>query len=137
VNEKICRLRPVEETGTWTAEEKTAAAIHQEVAREINQLLGRIFTERGKDGHFDLEAVEMAMRSALHRAGAAALSALLRFPAPGADQRAIPCACGQQAGELCVEVLLPHSSPRRRGSEKGLARGGRSDKISIARRVFP
>jgi hypothetical protein len=67
------------------------------VAREINQLLGRLFTQRGKDGHFDLEAVEMAMRSALHRAGAAALRELLRFSAPVADQRTIPCACGQQA----------------------------------------
>jgi hypothetical protein len=75
---------------------KTAAAIHQEVAREISQLLGRIFAQRGKDGRIDLEAVEMAMRSALHRAGAAALSELLRFPAPAADQRTIPCVCGQQ-----------------------------------------
>ena len=76
---------------------KTAAAIHQEVAREINQLLGRIFAQRHQDGRTDLEAVEMAMRSALHRAGAAALTELLRFPAPAADQRTIPCACGSQA----------------------------------------
>jgi hypothetical protein len=76
---------------------KTAAAIHQEVAREINQLLARIFAQRGKEGRLDLEAVEMAMRSALHQAGAAALTELLRFAAPAADQRTIPCACGQQA----------------------------------------
>jgi hypothetical protein len=44
-----------------------------------------------------LEAVEMAVRSALHRAGAAALSELLRFPAPAAGQRMLPCPCGQQA----------------------------------------
>ena len=37
------------------------------------------------------------MRSALHRAGAAALSELLPFPAPATEQRAIPCACGEQA----------------------------------------
>jgi len=67
------------------------------VAREINQLLGRIFAQRGKDGRTDLEAVEMAMRSALHRAGAAALSELLQFPAPAPDQRTIPCACGHLA----------------------------------------
>jgi len=67
------------------------------VAREINQLLGRLFAQRGQDGRLDLEAVEMAMRSALHRAGAAALTELLRFPAPAADQRTIACACGQQA----------------------------------------
>ena len=40
LNEKICRLRPVtQERGGWTA----AAAVHQEVAREVNQLLGRVF----------------------------------------------------------------------------------------------
>jgi hypothetical protein len=44
-----------------------------------------------------LEAIEMAVRSAMHRAGAAALTELLQFPAPAADQRTIPCSCGHQA----------------------------------------
>ena len=39
----------------------------------------------------------MAMRSALHRAGAAAMSQLLEFPAPGEAERTRPCSCGQQA----------------------------------------
>ena len=39
----------------------------------------------------------MALRAAMHQAGAAALSQLLQFPQPAADQRGIPCACGQQA----------------------------------------
>ena len=39
----------------------------------------------------------MAVRSAMHQAGAAALRELLRFPPPPADQRTLPCACGQQA----------------------------------------
>jgi hypothetical protein len=43
----------------------------------------------------DLESVEMLVRSAMHQVGASALTELLRFPEP--DQRAIPCACGQQA----------------------------------------
>lgn len=46
----------------------------------------------------DLEAVEMALRAAMHRAGAAALSQLLQFSEPAADQRVIPCPCGHQAG---------------------------------------
>ena len=46
-------------------------------------------------GGLDLEAVEMLVRSAMHQAGASALTELLRFPTP--DQRAIPCPCGQQA----------------------------------------
>jgi len=37
----------------------------------------------------------MLIRSAMHQAGASALTELLRFPEP--DQRAIPCACGRQA----------------------------------------
>ena len=76
---------------------KTAEAIHQEVAREVDQLLRVIFTGRRKTGRLDLEAIEMAVRSAMHHAGAAALTELLQFPAPAADQRAVPCACGHSA----------------------------------------
>jgi len=39
----------------------------------------------------------MAVHSAMHHAGATALSELLQFPVPGADRRNIPCACGHQA----------------------------------------
>jgi hypothetical protein len=56
-----------------------------------------VFREQRQSGRLDLEAVEMAMRSALHRAGAAALTELLRFPAPPADQRTLPCGCGRPA----------------------------------------
>ena len=59
--------------------------------------MGRIFAERKQTGNLDLEAVEMAFRAALHQAGAAALSQLLQFPEPAADQRTIPCPCGSQA----------------------------------------
>ena len=48
-------------------------------------------------GRLDLEATEMAMRSALHRAGAAALSQLLEFPASGKEGHTLACPCGQQA----------------------------------------
>ncbi len=39
----------------------------------------------------------MAVRAALHRAGARALSQLLQFPAPPDEQRTVACPCGQQA----------------------------------------
>ena len=39
----------------------------------------------------------MAFRAALHQVGAAALSQVLRFPEPAANQRSIPCPCGSQA----------------------------------------
>jgi hypothetical protein len=60
-------------------------------------LLARIFAERKQTGRTDLEAVEVALRTALHQAGAVALSHLLRFPEPAAEQRTIPCSCGHQA----------------------------------------
>ena len=57
-----------------------------------------VFQSRRKTGQVDLEALETLMRSAMHRAGAAALSELLQFPAPEADQqRSIGCSCGRQA----------------------------------------
>jgi hypothetical protein len=56
-----------------------------------------IFNGRRKTGRLDLEAIEMAVRSAMHHAGALALSELLQFPPPPADQRTLPCSCGQQA----------------------------------------
>jgi hypothetical protein len=39
----------------------------------------------------------MAMRAAMQRAGAAALSQLLRGDPPGPDEREISCPCGQKA----------------------------------------
>jgi hypothetical protein len=56
-----------------------------------------IFQDRRKTGRLDLEAIEMAVRSAMHQAGAAALTELLQFPVPAADQRRLPCSCGHQA----------------------------------------
>ena len=79
------------------AGKKTAEAIRQEVTREVEQLLRAIFTGRRKTGRLDLEAIEMAVRSAMHQAGAAALAELLQFPVPAADQCTVACACGQQA----------------------------------------
>ena len=39
----------------------------------------------------------MAVRSAMHRAGVAALTELLHFPCPATEQRTVACPCGQQA----------------------------------------
>ena len=92
---------------------KTAEAIHQEITREVEQLLRAIFTGRRKTGRLDLEAVEMAVRSAMHRAGAAALTELLQFPVPAAGQRTVDCGCGRQAR---FQELRSKADPDRRGS---------------------
>src|SRR5258708_36315889 len=72
-------------------------AIHQEVTREVNRFLGLVFAQRHKDDRTDLEAVESALRAALHQAGAAVLAELLKFEAPAAEQRQLPCPCGHYA----------------------------------------
>jgi hypothetical protein len=59
--------------------------------------LRAIFNGLRKTARLDLEAIEMLVRSAMHQAGAAALTELLRFTVPTAEQRTIPCGCGQQA----------------------------------------
>ena len=63
----------------------------------MSRLLQRIFQDRRKSGRLDLEAIEMAMRSALHQAGAAALSHLLQCDPPPTEERERPCSCGQTA----------------------------------------
>ena len=96
VNEQICQRGPWRSLANSPGK-KTAEAIRQEVAREVDQLLQVIFSGRRKSGHLDLEAIEMAVRSAMHHAGATALTELLHFPAPAADQRTVPCPCGHQS----------------------------------------
>src|SRR5512132_2371993 len=76
---------------------KTAAAILEEITREIDHWLQILFKGRRKTGRVDLEASEMLMRSAMHRVGAAGLTQLLRFPVPPAEQRTVPCSCGHAA----------------------------------------
>jgi hypothetical protein len=63
----------------------------------VSGLLRIVFQDLRKTGRLDLEAVEMAIRSAMHQAGAVALSRLLRCEPPGPDQREIPCSCGHNA----------------------------------------
>ena len=87
---------------------KTAVAVHREIAREVDQWLGVVFTGRRKSGHWDLEAVEGLTRTAMHQAGAIALREVLQFAAPVADKRSLPCSCGHQAHyrELRCKTVL-------------------------------
>jgi hypothetical protein len=60
-------------------------------------LLVRIFCQRRDGGGTDLEAIESALRLALHQAGDSALTELLQFETPMPDQRQLPCSCGHRA----------------------------------------
>jgi hypothetical protein len=101
-------VTPARYAGSISREKKTAILLQQEITRELEHLLQLIFSERGRTGRLDLEAIEMAMRSAMHQAGAAALSALLKFDPPGPDERQRPCVCGHTARyvELRSKLLL-------------------------------
>jgi len=93
---------------------KRAEAIRQEVAREVDQLLCVVFNGRRKTGRLDLEAIEMAVRAAMHHAGSAALTELLQFAAPTTEEgRAIACDCGQLAHyrELRSKLVLTVVGP--------------------------
>jgi hypothetical protein len=74
---------------------KTAAAVHQEVSREIQTLLQVVFAGQRKEQGLDLEAVEMATRASVHRAGSAVLSGLLS--ARGDYPTRVSCSCGSEA----------------------------------------
>ena len=85
------------------------------MAREVNRFLGLVFAQRHKDGRTDLQAVESALRAALHQAGATALAELLKFEAPTAEQRQLPCPCGHPAQyqELRSKPVLTMVGPVR------------------------
>ena len=75
---------------------KTADAIQKEIGQEIDQLLRIIFADLRKSKRLDLEAVEMATRTAMHRAGAAVLKGLLQKSRSEVATE-VACHCGQQA----------------------------------------
>jgi hypothetical protein len=72
-----------------------------------------VFQEWRNHGRLDLEAVETALRSAMHQAGAAVLTQLLRYDPPDADHRSIPCPCGHSAHykELRSKTVLTVLGP--------------------------
>lgn len=72
-----------------------------------------IFQDRRKSGRLDLEAVETIIRSAMHQAGAAALTKLLQCDPPDKDHRMIPCSCGHSARykELRSKTVLTVLGP--------------------------
>jgi hypothetical protein len=72
-----------------------------------------VFQERRDRGQLDLEAVETALRSAMHRAGASALTQLLQYDPPDADHRTLACLCGHLAHykELRSKTVLTVLGP--------------------------
>ena len=63
------------------------------MTRFLHVIFGGVHTS----GHLELAAIEMLIRSAMHQAGAAALTRLLQYAPPDAEHRTIACPCGQSA----------------------------------------
>ncbi|MGO9561632.1 MAG: ISKra4 family transposase [Candidatus Korobacteraceae bacterium] len=61
----------------------------------MSRLLQVVFAGRRNSGKVDLEAVEMLVRTSMHRAGAAALERLLAMPSPEPERAT--CSCGHSA----------------------------------------
>ena len=91
VNEKICQLRPVEDTLTPEEKKRQKRSSRQEIGR----LLRVIFAGWRKTGSIDLEAVEMLVRDSMHQLGPATLSHLLSLSGP--RPATVECACGRPA----------------------------------------
>jgi hypothetical protein len=98
IDEKICRARPVEDTLTPEEEKRPRRSRSKffSLARLVATLLELMFAERRPTGRTDPEAIEMAFRAALHRAGAWALGRWLRFGEPDQQLRSVPCPCSRR-----------------------------------------
>jgi hypothetical protein len=55
------------------------------VKEEIDRLIGRIFQDKEKSGHLDLEATELSIRHCMHQVGGVFLEKLLNADA-GVDR---------------------------------------------------
>jgi hypothetical protein len=87
--------------------------IQRAVGGEVERFPHIIFQERRHKGRFDLEAVETVIRSAMHQAGALALTQLPRYDPPEEECRAVPCRCGHAAHykELRDKTILTVVGP--------------------------
>jgi hypothetical protein len=83
------------------------------VAQEVDGIVGRLIRDVRHQGHLDLEASEMAIRSSVHRLGGSLLGKLLNADGGGYQGRSIECAKGHQAefvgyrSKHLVTVLAP------------------------------
>ena len=88
---------------------KTAAAVHQEITRELDTLLPRIFAERRKTGELDLEAVELAIRTALHCGGAAAKLDIRTCDSNPSSRYGVPPKCSAPTYTGAIETAAKFS----------------------------
>lgn len=68
-----------------------------EAQKEINSLITRVFNDQEKNGSLDMESVECAVRSSMHRAGAVLLEKLVNADDGGHCGARIDCGEGQVA----------------------------------------
>ena len=103
------------------------------MAQEVESLLALIFAGRRKSGKLDLEAVEMATRTALHRAGATVLEELL------AGLEVTTKAVERQAEALGSEIAAQEQAAIQQGVQLQWPEvgGGRRFRHSMSRWMEP
>jgi hypothetical protein len=96
VNTRICALRPVAETAP-SAQEKNRRRDPAGSHPRSRSTAAHHFPRPQGNRPIDLESVEAVIRSAMHQAGAAALTQLLQSEPPDTGHLTVPCACGHTA----------------------------------------
>ncbi len=106
VNGQLCRLRPVSEVSDQSElaalKKKITAEVQQEIEKEISALVSRLLGPRGRGQGLDLEASEMAIRSAMHKAGGVCLGQVVNADGGGYRGATIGCGQGHEASSLTI-----------------------------------
>src|SRR6266566_3049676 len=117
VNDQICQLRLArtikDENELEQLKKKTAEEFRRETEKEIDRLMGQVLQDRERLGHLDLEASEMAIRTAMHQMGGVLLEKLLNSDGGGYRGAHRDCSQGHAAefvGYRDKEILAVVSS---------------------------
>ncbi|PYT64861.1 MAG: ISKra4 family transposase [Acidobacteria bacterium] len=117
VNDQICQLRPArtikDENELEQLKKKPAEEFRRETEKEIDRLMGQVLQDRERLGHLDLEASEMAIRTAMHQMGGVLLEKLLNSDGGGYRGAHLDCSQGHAAefvGYRDKEILTVVSS---------------------------
>ena len=71
-------------------------ALQQETQKEVNRIVNMVFKDKCIDGHIDLEAIEIYIRSCMHHIGSLMLEKILNSDNGGFRGKSIPCDKGHR-----------------------------------------
>lgn len=96
---------------SWKRSKKITESLHEEIQREVGQIVTATFRDKKKTGHFDLESTEISIRASMHNIGSKMLETLLNSDDGDYKGRGIPCEKGhkyefKEYREKKVETVL-------------------------------